>query len=272
MVPTVQLSQSAIFFCWRCASDAFQHVAMCIQLQPKRPTLVTLLHVSQEVDHLGRPLHQQPQQQLRPFLPTGRNSRPDMLLRGQAADLLAGLDATLSKDWPQSFIKVCRTSPNSVASGSAIVNHVATVGCMCLPDTIKPPVAYGMSQYAAYELPSRRSAVMHRLKQLVWQAMHQQLRPALPFGRMPGWLSATIAKHTHITCLRLILQARVCGTQFELVAQLEHWLMTHFCGNLFSTGSAQRSNFGQLPVAFMHPLSCVLAGFHGPRGVCGVEL
>ena len=114
MVPTVQLSQSAIFFCWRCASDAFQHVAMCIQLQPKRPTLIALLHVSQEVDHLGRPLHQQPQQQLRPFLPTGRNSSPDMLLRGQAADLLAGLDATLSKDWPQSFIKVCRTSPNSL--------------------------------------------------------------------------------------------------------------------------------------------------------------
>lgn len=54
---------------------------------------------------MGRPLHC-PQPHVRPFLPAGRNSSPDMLLKGQLPDLLAGLDAALSKDWPRSFIKV----------------------------------------------------------------------------------------------------------------------------------------------------------------------
>jgi hypothetical protein len=67
-----------------------------------------LLLLMQEVDHMGRPLgnKQQQQQVLRPFIPAGRNSSPDVALKGQTADLLAGLEATLSKDWPQSFIKV----------------------------------------------------------------------------------------------------------------------------------------------------------------------
>lgn len=54
---------------------------------------------------MGRPLHAQ-QQHVRPFIPAGRNSSPDVVLKGQLPDLLAGLDSTLSKDWPRSFIKV----------------------------------------------------------------------------------------------------------------------------------------------------------------------
>lgn len=60
----------------------------------------------QEVDHMGRPLNSKQQQVLRPFIPAGRNSSPGIALKGQTADLLAGLEAALSKDWPQSFIKV----------------------------------------------------------------------------------------------------------------------------------------------------------------------
>lgn len=57
---------------------------------------------------MGRPLHSQQQQQQRvqPFLPPGRGSSPEVLLRSQLPDLLAALDAALSKDWPRSFIKV----------------------------------------------------------------------------------------------------------------------------------------------------------------------
>jgi hypothetical protein len=65
------------------------------------------VNVLQEVDYLGRPLHCL-QPHVRPFLPAGRNSRPDMLLKGQLPDLLAALDAALAKDWPRSFIKVRR--------------------------------------------------------------------------------------------------------------------------------------------------------------------
>lgn len=57
---------------------------------------------------MGRPLHAQQQQQrpVRPFVPAGRNSSPDVVLKGQVSELLAGLEALLSKDWPRSFIKV----------------------------------------------------------------------------------------------------------------------------------------------------------------------
>jgi hypothetical protein len=60
----------------------------------------------QEVDHMGRPLNSKQQQVLRPFIPAGRKISPDIALKGQTADLLADLESTLSKDWPQSFIKV----------------------------------------------------------------------------------------------------------------------------------------------------------------------
>lgn len=82
----------------------------------------------QEVDHLGRPRHeQQPRQQrVRPFIPAGRNSSPDVLLKGQAADMLAGLDAALSKDWPHSFIKVGTAGSNTCCSAG----HYHSCHCM----------------------------------------------------------------------------------------------------------------------------------------------
>lgn len=58
---------------------------------------------------MGRPLHSQ-QQCVRPFIPPGRGSSPVVLLQAQLPDLLQGLDAALSKDWPRSFIKVRMSS------------------------------------------------------------------------------------------------------------------------------------------------------------------
>lgn len=68
--------------------------------------MAVLLLAVQEVDYLGRPLHGQQQQRVQPFLPPGRGSSPEVLLRAQLPDLLTALDAALSKDWPRSFIKV----------------------------------------------------------------------------------------------------------------------------------------------------------------------
>jgi hypothetical protein len=62
---------------------------------------------------MGRPLHS-PQQRVRPFIPPGKGSSPVVLLQAQLPDLLQGLDAALSKDWPRSFIKVWMSSSSAL--------------------------------------------------------------------------------------------------------------------------------------------------------------
>lgn len=62
---------------------------------------------SQEVDFLGRPLHQQLRAAQRPFIPAGRSGSPDVLLRGQMPEVLTRLHAQLTADFPASFVKVC---------------------------------------------------------------------------------------------------------------------------------------------------------------------
>lgn len=91
-----------------------KHLAMAAMLQAQLCTMLLLCSLAprpprqQEVDYLGRPLHsQQHQRRVRAFIPAGRHSSPELLLRGRAAGgLLAALDASLSKAWPHSFIKV----------------------------------------------------------------------------------------------------------------------------------------------------------------------
>lgn len=67
----------------------------------------------QEVDYLGRSpadqVEQQQQQQLAhgQFVPAGRGSTQEALLRGRQQEMLTLLEKQLNKDWPNSFIKVC---------------------------------------------------------------------------------------------------------------------------------------------------------------------